>query len=294
MRHGVAAAGLVWLARESGGQERVPEIIGVAVEDPDAPRVLASTVVADPDARGRVVVLAPMGDRQLIMVAASEDRATVTALQTRPDGTVRVQSRLAVPDVRPELAGAWIVEPDRPVSPGVAVAEEFVYLGLSSELVAVDVRNPEHLMEASRIRLEDADRFRPYGSRHVVLHGGCLHVARHWPRELVVMGLSDPGSPRQMDTEYYRSPMMGAHRVDGLLYKVPSLRAGIAVYDPSDLAARPVPVFHEKVAEQGWRWMAGAPLAIDGQLLATIGDHLAVFTLPERLRGLTAHAGAGG
>lgn len=293
---GAATAGRVWLAREPGGREQTLEIIGVAVEDPDAPHVLAHTVVSEPGSIGRIAALEPLGDR-LLLASWGEDGVLVAALEPQPDGTVRKLSILPVPDDKPTVSGPWIVAPDSWQAYGIAVANGHVYLGLSSELVTVDARGPGHLREASRMRLEASNRVRPHGPRHVAVHGDRLHVARHWPKELVVMNLSEPGSPRPIDTEYCRSPLMKARSVDGLLYVSRSYhywRAGIEVHDPADLAARPVPVFHMEVPGEDAKWMSGAPLVIDGHLLATMGDRLAVFALPERLRQAAAaavHAG---
>jgi hypothetical protein len=264
---------------------RRTEIVSVRVEDPDVPQVLASTTVIEPGAAGPAVALEPLGERMLILVASGEDEVTVMALAPQPDGSVQIRSRLSVPDVVPGTSAPWLRGAEFQPSPSAIVRQGYVYLGLTCELVTIDARSPEHLLEASRLRLEAADRFRPHSSRHLAIHDGRLHVARHWPGELVIVDLSDPASPRPRATDFARSPLMGARRLGDLLYTSPSRRRGVEVRDPDDLEARPVPVFLAGSGGEAWGMqMSGAPLIIDGQLLATMGDHLAVFELPQRLR----------
>ncbi|MEW6750101.1 MAG: hypothetical protein AB1505_03885 [Candidatus Latescibacterota bacterium] len=308
---GVVAGGRVWLARAQmaqasesvapddpdGWEARAPahgsqgtQILGVAVDDPDAPALLGSTTVGAPDSAGALVALEALQSGLLVLATTGEGGPLLTALAPQADGTVREVSRLAVAqeEESADPVPAAVVEPGEPERFAVAVAGDHVYLGLRFELVTVDARDPGHLRVSSRLRMEPSNRFHPRGPRHVAVFGHRLHVARYWPSELVILDLSDAGSPQSAGAEHRSWPLMGARPLGGLVYRYEP--GALLVYDADHLGERRVHLFRAKSPARPGLWfpggagLAGRPLLLDGRLLAVLGDRLAVFELPERLR----------
>jgi len=290
---GVVASGRVWLAAEDTGPDGGIAVVSVAVDDADAPRVLATSAVAGFHGSPDIIALDTLDDQALVLAARDDQGLHIAALQALETGAVSELSRLLVSEEDPLDTGPWPELEAGTRRWSVTAYAGCLYLGMSRELVIVDARDPRQLVETSRLPLEAPKRDRPHGPRHMTVANGILHVERRWPGELVSLDLTDPAAPVLTGTAHRNSPLNGGHLFHGLVLRPGSSRfwgRGMEVRDPEDLEARPIHVLFTGPSERGWGLPEGRPLLLRDHLLFTVKDKLAVFHLPERLQAAAARA----
>lgn len=267
--------------------------VGVAIfdiEDPTAPEMRGQFSLDTIGRAGSVrylEYLGATGDVLYIGLQRDFHHVELLALDIRDRWNPIVRNKLVLDvdfgqaDGMVKLSG-----PNESMGFRMTVDGHLAFIGMETGLVIVDLSDPDHPEVLSNTRLEELSH-RISGSRRrmILVEGNRAYVERYWPREMVVMDISDPRQPVELD--YIRG--LELYEQDTAIFgeSIYSKRSwGITSHEILDSGrvgkVRKWKVDTEVLESQFMGYYSRPGLSIkDGFAYTIIADYLMIFSLDE-------------
>ena len=217
------AQGVVW-------DEASGDAVVLAVSDIEAPGAARLTGICELELDEGAVIedVAVTTDGDALVWSSTPDRSSLLALQIDGSGSPSPGDVLTFdnPAGRYPHGGAIFTTIGKP---HIQIVDQYAFVGLRSGLAIVDVSDASSLITVSMTELEAGDR-RMGWVRKLSVSGDTLLVARHWPGEIVMMDVSDPKRPEELETVHDPTPVGHASRLAGR-YLFWYQRGEIEIYD---------------------------------------------------------------